>query len=191
MSEVAELYRRRADEFEATIFGTLPNRWVDPSPCENWTARDIVAHVVQMHEIELGQRPGGEGPTSPAGPDFDPARAFRASRVDAERVLDDPATAPEVVQRINDVLGTDLPQHRWDLAKATGQDAAMNPDDVHFLWTLLSPQTPKWWAFMRTPGNFGPGIEVYGPEFPISDDAPLQDRLLGLLGRNPAWRRPV
>src|ERR1700680_2091489 len=104
MSEVAELYRRRADEFEATIAGTLPNRWGDPSPCENWVARDIVAHVVQMHQIELGQCPSGEGPTSPAGPGFNPAAAFRASRVDAERILDDPTTAPEVVQRINDVL---------------------------------------------------------------------------------------
>jgi len=38
---------------------------------------------------------------------------------------------------------------------------------------------------MRTVGAFGPGIVVYGPVVEISADAPLQDRLLGLLGRDP------
>ena len=37
----------------------------------------------------------------------------------------------------------------------------------------------------RTPGAFGEGIEVYGPEVPVPADAPLQDRLLGLIGRQP------
>lgn len=37
----------------------------------------------------------------------------------------------------------------------------------------------------RTPGAFGPGIEVYGAEVPVPPDAPLQDRLLGYVGRDP------
>jgi hypothetical protein len=37
----------------------------------------------------------------------------------------------------------------------------------------------------RTPGAFGEGIEVFGPEVEVSVDAPLQDRLLGLIGRQP------
>jgi hypothetical protein len=51
----------------------------------------------------------------------------------------------------------------------------------------LSDQPPTWWSFMRTPGKFGPGIVVYGPEVPVPADAPLQDRLLGLIGRDPHW----
>ncbi|MET0324944.1 MAG: TIGR03086 family protein, partial [Ilumatobacteraceae bacterium] len=38
---------------------------------------------------------------------------------------------------------------------------------------------------MRIPDAFGPGIVVVGPEVPVPADAPLQDRLLGLLGRDP------
>jgi hypothetical protein len=38
----------------------------------------------------------------------------------------------------------------------------------------------------RTPGAFGPGIEVFGAEVPVAEGAPLQDRLLGFIGRNPA-----
>ena len=40
---------------------------------------------------------------------------------------------------------------------------------------------------MRIPGAYGPGIVVFGPEVKVPEDAPLQDRLLGLLGRDPAW----
>ncbi len=39
----------------------------------------------------------------------------------------------------------------------------------------------------RTPGAFGPGVEVYRPEVKVPQDAPLQDRLLGLIGRDPNW----
>jgi hypothetical protein len=37
----------------------------------------------------------------------------------------------------------------------------------------------------RTPDAFGPGIEVFGPEIPVPAGAPLQDRLLGFIGRKP------
>ena len=28
----------------------------------------------------------------------------------------------------------------------------------------------------------------YGPQVPVADDAPVQDRLIGFIGRDPAWR---
>jgi hypothetical protein len=39
----------------------------------------------------------------------------------------------------------------------------------------------------RTPGAFGKGIVVYGPEIAVPDDASIQDRLLGFIGRDPHW----
>jgi hypothetical protein len=43
----------------------------------------------------------------------------------------------------------------------------------------------------RTPDAFGPGIEVFGPEVPVPEDAPLQHRLLGFIGRDPDWAPPA
>ncbi|MCP2257145.1 hypothetical protein LX15_000830 [Streptoalloteichus tenebrarius] len=38
---------------------------------------------------------------------------------------------------------------------------------------------------IRTPDAFGPGVTVLGAEVEVPEDAPLQDRLLGLFGRDP------
>ena len=38
---------------------------------------------------------------------------------------------------------------------------------------------------LRTPNAFGPGVKVFGPVVDVAEDASLQDRLLGLLGRDP------
>jgi hypothetical protein len=77
--------------------------------------------------------------------------------------------------------------HGWDLARATGQDDAMDPEDVERLWSITTAIPAALMEKYRTPDAFGPGVEVYGPEVQVPEDAPLQDRLLGLIGRDPAW----
>ena len=57
--------------------------------------------------------------------------------------------------------------------------------DVARLWSSALAIPAELMHRLRTPGAFGPGIEVYGPEVAVPADAPLQDRLLGLLGRDP------
>jgi uncharacterized protein (TIGR03086 family) len=61
-----------------------------------------------------------------------------------------------------------------DIAKVIGVDPTLPADLVRGLWDELSPVADEW----RKLGAFPPRVEV-------SDDAPLQDRLLGLTGRDP------
>jgi uncharacterized protein (TIGR03086 family) len=127
----------------------------------------------------------------------DPLAAFRAARADVEAVLDDPELASSdcdtpngrmtVEQQIDEVISDDLVLHGWDLARATGQDDTMNAEDVERLWLITTAIPAELMEKYRTPGAFGPGIEVFGPEVKIPEDAPLQDRLLGLIGRDPGW----
>jgi uncharacterized protein (TIGR03086 family) len=69
--------------------------------------------------------------------------------------------------------------HSWDLAAAVGIDAPMDPDLAALVYGVYS-------AFpldgMRRSGQLG-------PEVPVPDDGPIADRLLGLLGRDPATTR--
>ena len=182
MAEATTVYRKRADAFEALIGGTPPERWTSPSPCEGWAARDVVAHVVDFSAQVLRERAGVQDP--PVYADFDaPADAFRAARAAVERVLDEPATPPKVVSYLHWSLSFDLPQHGWDLATATGQDATIDPAEVEVLWDALNGD-PANWEWQRANG-------WYGAPLPVPEDAPLQDRVLGLLGRDPTRAPPT
>lgn len=178
---VGDTYRRRADRFAALIDGTPANRWSSPSPCAGWPARDVVAHVVDYSALVLGEKAGISD--APAFADFaEPSAAFRSTREVMERVLDDDATPKKVAGHLHWSLSFDLPQHGWDLAVATGQDPTMDPDEVELLWGALNGD-PANWDWQRANG-------WYGPVVPVPEDAPLQDRVLGFLGRDPAWRPP-
>jgi uncharacterized protein (TIGR03086 family) len=62
----------------------------------------------------------------------------------------------------------------YDIARLIGADTTIPADLVQGLWDEIEPQAEAW----REMGVFGPALEV-----PV--DAPLQDRLLGLTGRQP------
>lgn len=182
MTGIAERFRRRADAFEALIARTPPERWASPSPCEGWAARDIVAHIVGFFGDVLRDK-AGVAPAPLRSAVDDPAVAFGDIREAVQRVLDDPATPADVAKYLDAALSFDLPQHWWDLAKATGQDATMDPEEVELLWTSLSPMSPDWWKWQVDNGHYAPAV-------PVPEDAPLQDRVLGLIGRNPRWAPP-
>ena len=61
-----------------------------------------------------------------------------------------------------------------DIARAIGVDRTLPPELVQGLWDEISPHAEEW----RTIGIFRERVDV-------PDDAPLQDRLLGLTGRQP------
>ena len=69
--------------------------------------------------------------------------------------------------------------HGWDIAAATGHEYAGEPELVQAAYAFVQPaaaQNPD-----RTPGLFGPPVA-----FP--ETAAQLDRLIGLTGRDPAWR---
>ncbi|MGY1808988.1 TIGR03086 family metal-binding protein [Blastococcus sp. SYSU D00669] len=193
METIAERYRRRAAAFERTVTAVRADQWSQPSPCAAWTARDVVAHVVGMHAEML--RPVGRA-LPPTGDD--PLAGFRAARAAVEAVLGDPGLAATtadtpagrltVAEHVDRVVSDDLVVHRWDLARATDQDGLIDPGDVAQLWAAATAVPAELMQRFRTPGAFGPGIEVYGAEVPVDEAAPLQDRLLGFLGRDPRWK---
>jgi uncharacterized protein (TIGR03086 family) len=151
----------------------------------------VVQHVLDMHAAML--RPLGRPLTEAPAVDVDPLTAFRSARHDLMEVLTDDEVAPSDVstpvgtmtlaEHIDQVASEDLVVHGWDLARATGQEHRLDPEEVERLWPAAQAMDER----MRTPGAFGPGIVVFGPVVEVPADAPMPDRLLGLLGRDPYW----
>jgi uncharacterized protein (TIGR03086 family) len=182
MSEIADRYRDLSAEFTRRVAAVPDGRWDDPSPCEDWTARDVLRHVVDTQastpsyagiEIKLER-----------SVDDDPEGAWDEARDAMQDLLDDPVQAgttyegmfgeTKLEKTVDTFIGLDLVVHAWDIARATGQDETMPPADVHQLFGRVKDMGDM----LRTNG-------VCGPEVEVAADAPEQDRLLGLLGRTP------
>jgi uncharacterized protein (TIGR03086 family) len=199
MQDIIDRYHRHADSFERRTAAVTQEQWDNQSPCAKWTARDVVGHIVMMHSAMLSPIGLQLGPAPDLGDD--PLAAFRAARADVEAILGDPGQATKPVntpdgrtmtfaEHVDHVVSDDMVLHGWDLAMATDQDPTMDPDDVARILAGTRSMAPEVLEMMRTPGAFGPDIEVFGPEVKVGDDAAPQDRLLGMIGRDPRWTRP-
>ncbi len=178
--DTADRYRRLSQDFAATVAAVPPDGWARRSPCEDWAARDVVAHMIDTHRMFLGfvDAELGEGPSV----DDDPAGAWDHARKVIQRHLDDPAGASATFEGFSGTttlaaaadrfLCTDLVLHRWDLARSQGQDVTFDPADLDHVDAAMAGMADM----MRGPGAFGPELEA--PE-----GADRQTRFLAFYGR--------
>lgn len=182
LATTADIYRTRAAALTAKIERVPDGAWENQSPCDDWTARDVVAHLVTT----AGMFFGFIGQEPPAGPSVadDPVRAWQAARDGMQAALDDPSTATREYdgmfgrttfeQSVGRFICADLVVHNWDLSRATGQDDALDPDAVREIHAEMLPFGDA----LRSPGAFGPELEA-----PAGADD--QTKLLCFLGRQP------
>jgi uncharacterized protein (TIGR03086 family) len=180
----AERHREIGRVFTDRVRGT--RLWDSPAPVCGWTARDVVRHLVEWLPAFLA---GGSTVLLPAVPSVDdnPVGAWQAHVDAVQALLDDPATAGRTLsnshigafpvdQAIDQFYTSDVFMHTWDLARATGQDDRLDP---RFCALLLAGMEPMEHV-IRSSGQ-------YGPRVPVPDDADVQARLLGFIGRDPHW----
>jgi uncharacterized protein (TIGR03086 family) len=166
-----ELVRRTAD-------------WDAPAPVTEWTARDVVEHLVTWlpgllgsHGVDLAGVPADGGTV----------KRWERHAAAVQAVLDDPASRERVVQdphfpemsltqMVDRLYTTDVFMHTWDLGRATGQDATLDAEHCAELLVAMEPLD----GMLRDSGQ-------YGPRVPVADDASAQDRLMAFIGRDPAW----
>ena len=180
MSESAERYARIASGFDARVMGLSGDAWSAPTPCTEWSVRDLVGHVVSVHR----QVAAGLDASAPPPPATDPdlVAAWRAATAEILLALADPDRASAPVSGrfapmpLEDLIGrllcSDTLVHTWDLARATDQSEALDPPGVAFAFNMLLPADEA----IRGPGSFGPKIEP-------PPDADEQTRFLCFLGR--------
>jgi uncharacterized protein (TIGR03086 family) len=180
MKDVQGRYGSVSSRFDATVRGVTPDQWEAQSPCQEWTARDVVAHVVENHRGVIASVRGGG--SKPLGADEDPIQAWEdASRAIGEITADPVAAAKEVDgptgkipagQAIGQFITMDVLVHTWDLARTIGADERLDEDSVRQAYETLKPMD----AMIRQPQVFGPKLEP-----PVGAD--LQTEFLYFLGR--------
>ena len=177
-------------EFERRLRAVGPGDWDRPTPCEGWTVRDLVVHLMSGMRMV---------PQLLAGCTREEATAIFESTtfpddvvVEFEALADAQATAfaqPGAPERIcahprGDFPGAmllafrtgDFALHAWDLARAIGADETLGDEIVAHVWAGIEPMLPV----IGSVGAFGEG-----PSGTVADDAPLQLRLLDATGRRP------
>jgi uncharacterized protein (TIGR03086 family) len=183
MSEIAERYRKVAGQFTAVAKAVPADAWDNPSPCEGWVARDIVGHLVEWLPAFFFGTWEIEHPPAPSVAD-DPVGAWVAVDNAIQAALDDPKVArseretrmgrTSFEQTIDTICTADILIHTWDLARATGGDETLDPDEVHRYVEGMEPID----QLLRDSGHYGPRVAV-------PDDADEQTRLIAFLGRRP------
>jgi uncharacterized protein (TIGR03086 family) len=180
-----ERFRRVAARFTDVIESVPPAAWSNPAPCDGWTARDVVRHLVEWVPAFFS-RAGIDLPMSVAVDD-DPAKAWAQLRDALQAKLDDPEVATSeidiepvgrhtVAAAIEQFVTGDIVVHTWDLAKAAGVDATIDHDMAA---RMLAPMTAM--------GDMLVASGHYAKAVAVGDDATVEDKLVAATGRDPRW----
>ena len=178
---VADRYRRVAMHFSAVVDAVMPDRWSSASPCEGWSAKDIVDHVARTEADLLQRMPFAAAEAD----DFsDPLVAWPIVRNRVQHALDAAETAMHTYdgyfgpttfsQTVDQFYCFDLAVHAWDLARAAGLPD-LEPIDPAEMAKIESDMSGLGDG-MRQPGVIGPALDA-----PTGADA--QTRFLAFLGR--------
>jgi uncharacterized protein (TIGR03086 family) len=175
---------RRALAATGEIVGRIKTEQLDAStPCEDYDVRGLLQHLISGN---YWVAPLVEGKTiEEVGDRLDrdfSIEDYDASAEEANAAFSSPGAMQKPVavsygpvpaevyagHRFIDVL-----VHGWDLAKATGQNATLDPELVEACFDVIAPQID----LLKASGMFGTEVKVAG-------DADPQTKLLAQLGRH-------
>ena len=179
MSEITDRVNLAVSGFDARVQAAPADSWGNQSPCVEWKARDVVAHVANFH-LNLA---GAITDTPPVlvADDEDIIAAWGRAKTALSGAMETgdltknvpgpfgPMPAADVLGRL---VTTDTLVHTWDLARAVGGDESLDPALVEGAHSGLKPMD----AMIRQPGIFDAKIEP-------SAGADAQTEFLCFLGR--------
>ncbi len=186
--DLGTLYARTVEGWAERVNAVSPGRWDDPTPCREWTVRDLVNHVcgedrwtaplVEGRTIEeVGHRLdgdllGGDPISSALAAAAEATRAVAHGLPDARPVH--LSYGDEQLDEYVHQLAADHLIHGWDLAVATGGDPRLDP--------ALVAEVSRWFAereeLYRSAGVVGPRAASHGDP---------QSELIAGAGRDPEW----
>ncbi|MEU1014464.1 TIGR03086 family metal-binding protein [Streptomyces sp. NPDC005898] len=175
------------DLFTDRVRAVRDDQWKAPTPCTDWTVRDLVNHLVS-EQLWVPPLVRDGATVDDVGDTFDgdllgsdPVAAWETAAAASRAAF----RAPRALDRAVHLsfgetpatfycgqMTTDLVVHAWDLSRAIGADETLPGDLVDFAAREIEPYA----AELAKSGLFDPPLEP-----PPGADA--QSRLLALVGR--------
>jgi uncharacterized protein (TIGR03086 family) len=194
--DVVQLFLAGQRAFGERVQAISEAHWGAPTPDADWTVLDLVDHLVDEHrwlppllrgldlesagEVVAGSRtlPADGGVGSNHAELWDEAATTSADAVVEPGVLEREVAlsrgATPAGQYLTEMT-IDLVVHSWDLGRAIGVTDPLPSELVEFALAEVSS-----WGDVS-------GSEYFGPPVTVPDDAPPEDRLVALTGRDPSW----
>jgi uncharacterized protein (TIGR03086 family) len=173
------------------IIAAIPARQAGlATPCPAWDVRALVRHVVGQGLRNFlvsarGETADWQLPADELGADWAADFSAAAAQLmdvwraaDLDRLVTTPGGGQAPLRGRADQQIAELAVHGWDLARATGQQAELDPP--------LARHALSWSQQMLRPEFRGPD-KAFGPEVAVPADAPIYQRLAGWFGRDPEW----
>ena len=192
-ADTVALLERALDQTAGLIAAVDASQAGWPTPCAGWDVRALVSHLTGQDLRNFlisarGESADWQVPAEKIGTDWTAAFRDRAAPLraawraaDLDRLVAGLGGEAPLRARADQQI-TELAVHDWDLAKATGQPAELDP--------ALAEHALRWSRGMLRPEFRGPD-KAFGVEVPVADDAPVYDRLAGWFGRDPGWTPTV
>lgn len=190
-------HRLAVEQSVNAVAAVEPTDLSRPTPCADWNLADLLRHMVAQHRgFATALRGDGRDPDAWALPDtatgalaryetaaMDVLAAFDAAEPEQPVWLPELSTkAPFPAKRVQGFHLIDYVVHAWDVARAVGHDYALDPR-VEPAATRIAFEVPNT-AARGTPGA------LFGRVVPVGRAADPLSRILGYLGRDPAWQPP-
>lgn len=180
--ELTDALSETFDHAAKVVAGVGPDQLDDPTPCTEWNVQTLLSHSLGTI-VNMGRSASGDELVAMVALEDDRGAQFRkeADRTLAAwraRGLDgevDVGAGPMPAAAALSVNLIDTATHSWDLARATGQDAAL-PDDLAAVVLAASEQVVN--DDVRRFAGIAPAI-------PAGADATPTDRLVAFMGRQP------
>ncbi|MGZ6966371.1 MAG: TIGR03086 family metal-binding protein [Acidimicrobiia bacterium] len=188
MNEDVERFEQAVGGFGRRVHAVAASQWHDPTPCEEWDVRTLVNHVTVEQlwgppllsgqgVADIGDRLDGDQLGEDPVAAWDAAVGAALAAFAAPGAIDGTVAlsrGPTPVAEYLWEMTVDALIHTWDLARGIGTDDALDAGLVAVAYERVLPIAPS----LQESGLFAPPV-------PVPDDAPVQDRLIGLFGRQP------
>ncbi len=178
MPNPIDLYLSAAQGTRSTLSGVKPEQMNDATPCTEWNVKALMDHIVGgtgfVHSVLAGTEPSAPASGDPVAA-YDAGVASVVGAASKPGLLEANLTTPFGEMPGGQFLMSgfmDTLVHGWDLAKATGQETALDPKLVEVCYA----------AFLGHTDGLRAGGAITS-EVPVSESASTQDKLLGILGR--------